>query len=156
MNTKTQTAILAITMMLIGIALAIGGTGFLTNAFEVIVTIIGVFLIAFGIVCFVSHVFPMGAICLAVGLLIVIFAWTLVWIAFLALGVSLLTLGILGLIRHAGWILVNIIGLVIGIAIVFLSFGINFAWAKSVMQILSILCGVALFVDGVLLLAKHG
>lgn len=98
----------------------------------------------------------MGAICLAVGLLIVIFAWTLVWIAFLALGVSLLTLGILGLVRHAGWILVNIIGLVIGIAIVFLSFGINFAWAKNVMQILSILCGVALFVDGVLLLAKHG
>ena len=156
MNAKTQTAILAITMMLIGIALAIGGTGFLTNAFEVIVTIIGVFLIAFGIVCFVSHVFPMGAICLAVGLLIVIFAWTLVWIAFLALGVSLLTLGILGLIRHAGWILVNIIGLVIGVAIVFLSFGIHFAWAKNVMQILSILCGVALFVDGVLLLAKHG
>ena len=86
----------------------------------------------------------------------IVFAWTLTWVAFLVIGVYLFIVGIAGLTNKRGNQLVNIIDFVIGLLLILNAVGYNIhtdmAWVAVALNVVTIVAGALLFVDGLLLL----
>ena len=95
---------------------------------------------------------PIGIAYLIFGVLLIAFAWTLAWIAFLAIGVLLLVNGIANLVTRRGWVVNNVIALVVGILVLLLAFGVNWAW--SFVNIIFYVVGALMIVEGILVLVK--
>ncbi len=142
----------AIVMIAVGIMLLFGGVNAANQIMGIIVTLIGVVLIALGIVSILSKNLPYGIVLLAVGILVVIFAWTLAYIAFILLGVLLFAYGLDDLIKKRGSIASNLIALLIGISIILLACGSRFSW--QFLNILFYIAGALTLVDGIILLVE--
>lgn len=145
----------AILLMVIGILLIIGGSGAAESITKGIITVVGVLLAVFGVINAIAGFFVMGVIQILFGILIAVFAWFFYWLCFLILGIVLFASGISRLMRHQGWIVTNIVNLVVGIAIIILSLGFKFEWAQVAVEILYISAGVLLLLDGILILVKR-
>ena len=145
----------AILLMVIGALLIIGGSGAAESITKGIITVVGVLLAAFGIVSLIAGDFIMGVVLILFGILIAVFAWFFYWLCFLILGVVLFASGVTRLVYHRGWIITNIVNLVVGVAIVLLSLGFKLEWAQVAVEALYITAGVLLLLDGILILVKR-
>lgn len=145
----------AIVLMIVGALLIVGGSTAAQNISQWMVTIIGIVLIVFGVLNAAAGFVTTGIIQILFGVLMVVFAWLFYWIAFLFLGICLFAYGIRNLAYHSGWILSNILDLVVGLAIILLSMGFKFQWAAIVVEIIYIVAGVLLFIDGLMILIKR-
>ena len=145
----------AILLMVIGALLIIGGSGAAESITKGIITVVGVLLAAFGIVSLIAGDFIMGVVLILFGILIAVFAWFFYWLCFLILGIVLFASGVTRLVYHRGWIITNIVNLVVGVAIVLLSLGFKLEWAQVAVEILYIAAGALLLLDGILILVKR-
>lgn len=145
----------SILMIVMGVLLIVGGSSAAANISQIMVTVIGAILIVFGIYNAVIGFIGLGAVQMVFGILMIAFAWYFVWLAFLFLGVILFAYGIQGLVRKDGWFLTNIIDLVIGVAIILLALGFKFSWAATLVEIIYIVAGVMLVIDGILSLIRR-
>ena len=142
-------------LMVIGALLIIGGSGAAESITKGIITAVGVLLAAFGIVSLITGDFIMGVVLILFGILIAVFAWFFYWLCFLILGIVLFASGVTRLVYHRGWIITNIVNLVVGVAIVLLSLGFKLEWAQVAVEALYITAGVLLLLDGILILVKR-
>ena len=145
----------AVLLMVIGALLIIGGSGAAESITKGIITAVGVLLAAFGIVSLIAGDFIMGVVVILFGILIAVFAWFFYWLCFLILGIVLFASGVTRLVYHRGWIITNIVNLVVGVAIVLLSLGFKLEWAQVAVEALYITAGVLLLLDGILILVKR-
>ena len=141
--------------MVIGALLIIGGSGAAESITKGIITAVGVLLAAFGIVSLIAGNFIMGVVLILFGILIAVFAWFFYWLCFLILGIVLFASGVTRLVYHRGWIITNIVNLVVGVAIVLLSLGFKLEWAQVAVEALYITAGILLLLDGILILVKR-
>ncbi len=144
----------AIVLMVVGILLIIGGSSAAESISKWMITVIGIVLAVFGILSMLGGLIGTGIVIVAFGALMITFAWLFYWLAFLILGISLLAYGIRGIAYHSGWILTNIVDLIIGVAIISLSLGFRFNWASTIIEIIYIASGALMFVDGLLILVR--
>lgn len=141
----------AIFMIVMGIGLAIGGAGFAGRVISILLTVLGVLIIVFGVlnVLGANVVYGIGEI--VIGIIVIVFGWTLLWVALIVIAVLMILLGLQGLINKAP-ILSTIGQILAGVLILLLAFGNNFAW--SFVNVLYIVAGVVMAIDGLLLLLK--
>ncbi len=144
----------AVVLIAFGLALALGGIGAARNIANILITVIGVVLIAYGIVSILSlGLMLVGIIEIVIGVIIIIFSWTILWIALLILGIALVVYGLRGLASNKKtYFLSSLFQLVAGILVLLVSFGNHFAW--EFVNILYIIAGTLMIVDGVLILAN--
>lgn len=142
----------AILLIVLGILFLVGGAGTAKNLLNIILTVGGVVLVVLGVLNLLAGLLPIGIAYLIFGVLLIAFAWTLAWIAFLAIGVLLLVNGIANLAKRRGWIVNNVIALVVGILVLLLAFGVNWAW--SFVNIIFYVVGALMIVEGILVLVK--
>lgn len=145
----------AILLMIIGVLLIVGGAGAAQTMTQIVITIIGVFLIVYGIINVLAGLAVLGIIQLVFGILMVCFAWFFYWLGFLVLGIILLANAIDRIAHHQGWLITNIISLIVGAAIILLSLGFKFEWAATLIEVIYIAAGVLLLVDGILMLVAR-
>ncbi len=144
----------AILLMVVGVLLIVGGSTAAQNISQWMVTIIGIVLIVFGVLNAAGGLITTGIIQILFGVLMVVFAWLFYWLAFLFLGICLFAYGIRNLAFHSGFIVANIIDLVVGLAIILLSMGFKFNWNTIVVEVIYIVAGAMMFIDGLLMLIK--
>ncbi|MDY5440694.1 MAG: DUF308 domain-containing protein [Candidatus Enteromonas sp.] len=135
--------IYAIVMLILGILLIVGGAGFAQNALGILITVLGAVLVVYGILDLVAKNFANGVIYLLFGILLIVFAWTIAWVAFVVLGAVLLLAGIINIVHDKKKNLVkNILSLVLGVLALLLAFGVHGAWAfvNIIFYILGGLC----------------
>lgn len=142
----------AILLIVLGILFLVGGAGTAKNLLNIILTVGGVVLVVLGVLNLLAGLLPIGIAYLIFGVLLIAFAWTLAWIAFLAIGVLLLVNGIANLATRRGWVVNNVIALVVGILVLLLAFGVNWAW--SFVNIIFYVVGALMIVEGILVLVK--
>ena len=142
----------AILLIVLGILFLVGGAGTAKNLLNIILTVGGVVLVVLGVLNLLAGLLPIGIAYLIFGVLLIAFAWTLDWIAFLAIGVLLLVNGIANLVKRRGWVVNNVIALVVGILVLLLAFGVNWAW--SFVNIIFYVVGALMIVEGILVLVK--
>ena len=142
----------AILLIVLGILFLVGGAGTAKNLLNIILTVGGVVLVVLGVLNLLAGLLPIGIAYLIFGVLLIAFAWTLAWIAFLAIGVLLLVNGIANLAKRRGWVVNNVIALVVGILVLLLAFGVNWAW--SFVNIIFYVVGALMIVEGILVLVK--
>ena len=142
----------AILLIVLGILFLVGGAGTAKNLLNIILTVGGVVLVVLGVLNLLAGLLPIGIAYLIFGVLLIAFAWTLAWIAFLAIGVLLLVNGIANLVKRRGWVVNNVIALVVGILVLLLAFGVNWAW--SFVSIIFYVVGALMIVEGILVLVK--
>ena len=147
---------LAIVFMIFGVCLMFGGFGAAHNVLGITFTVMGIVLIVLGVLNAVIGMIPFAVAELLLGVLMIVFAWTLTWVAFLVIGVYLFIVGIAGLMNKRGNQLVNIIDFVIGLLLILNAVGYNIhtdmAWVAVALNVVTIVAGALLFVDGLLLL----
>ena len=88
---------------------------------------------------------------IVIGVIVIVFGWTLLWIALIVLAVLLIVLGLQGLVNKAP-ILSTLGQILSGVLILLLAFGNRFAW--DFVNVLYIVVGIIMAIDGVLLLLK--
>ena len=142
----------AILLIVLGILFLVGGAGTAKNLLNIILTVGGVVLVVLGVLNLLAGLLPIGIAYLIFGVLLIAFAWTLAWIAFLAIGALLLVNGIANLVKRRGWVVNNVIALVVGILVLLLAFGVNWAW--SFVNIIFYVVGALMIVEGILVLVK--
>ena len=144
----------AVILIVLGLALALGGIGAAKNIANVLITIIGVILIAYGILSIFSlGLMLLGIIEIAVGVVIIVFSWTILWVALLILGISLIIYVLRGLLGgKKAYFLSSLLQLAAGVLVLLVSFGNHFAW--EFVNVLYIIAGVLMVVDGVLILSN--
>ncbi len=142
----------AIVLMIIGALLIVGGSTAAENISKWMVTIIGIVLIVFGVLSAAAGLVTTGIVEILFGVLMVVFAWLFYWVAFLFLGICLFAYGIRNLAFHSGFILANIIDLIVGLAIILLSMGFKFQWNAIVVEVIYIIAGAMMFIDGIMML----
>ena len=142
----------AILLIVLGILFLVGGAGTAKNLLNIILTVGGVVLVVLGVLNLLAGLLPIGIAYLIFGVLLIAFAWTLAWIAFLAIGDLLLLNGIANLVKRRGWVVNNVIALVVGILVLLLAFGVNWAW--SFVNIIFYVVGALMIVEGILVLVK--
>ena len=142
----------AILLIVLGILFLVGGAGTAKNLLNIILTVGGVVLVVLGVLNLLAGLLPIGIAYLIFGVLLIAFAWTFAWIAFLTIGVLLLVNGIANLVKRRGWVVNNVIALVVGILVLLLAFGVNWAW--SFVNIIFYVVGALMIVEGVLVLVK--
>ena len=145
----------AIFSIVIGILLVVGGTGAAANISQIMVTIMGVILLAFGIVnlCFGAIFYGVGE--LVLGILMICFAWQFVWAAYLILAIMMLVNGVSGLVDHHTSVIVNILDIIVGLALFITAIGIRTNWANEVTNIFFYVTGALMIVDGILVLVRR-
>lgn len=143
----------AILSIVIGVMLLVGGFGAAADIMKWVVLVMGIVLVVFGILALTSGAVTVGVVELVVGILMIVFAWTLVWLAFLILGILLLAAGIQGITKK-GNIIVTILDIVLGIALICLSLGLNWGWNATVVNVIFYITGALMIVDGILVLIK--
>ncbi len=140
--------LLAIVFMIFGVCLMFGGFGAAHNVLGITFTVMGIVLIVLGVLNAVIGMIPFAVAELLLGVLMIVFAWTLTWVAFLVIGA--------GLMNKRGNQLVNIIDFVIGLLLILNAVGYNIhtdmAWVAVALNVVTIVAGALLFVDGLLLL----
>lgn len=150
---KKQSALIySILMIAFGIAFVVGGTNTATWLMGAVVTVIGVLVIISGVLSVTTLNMLTGIVEIAVGVVLIIFAWTIAWIAFIILGAALLAYGIIGLLKHQGFMAANIVALLIGALVVCMAFGVKGTW--EFMNIFYYIVGALMIVDGVLMLFR--
>ncbi len=150
---KSQSAMVyAILMIVFGIAFVVGGAGTANWLMGAIVTIIGVLVIISGILSLTTFQPLVGVVEITIGVVLIVFAWTIAWIAFIILGAALLAYGIFGLLKHSGLLFANIIALLIGVLVICMAFGVQGAW--EFINIFYYIVGALMIVDGVLMLVR--
>ncbi len=142
----------AIVLMIIGALLIVGGSSAAENISKWMVTVIGIVLIVFGVLSAASGLVSIGIVEILFGVLMVVFAWLFYWVAFLFLGTCLFAYGIRNLALHSGFILTNIIDLIVGLAIILLSMGFRFQWNAILIEVIYIVAGAMMFIDGIMML----
>lgn len=142
----------AILLIVLGILFLVGGAGTAKNLLNIILTVGGVVLVVLGVLNLLAGLLPIGIAYLIFGVLLIAFAWTFAWIAFLTIGVLLLVNGIANLVKRRGWVVNNVIALVVGILVLLLAFGVNWAW--SFVNIIFYVVGALMIVEGILVLVK--
>ncbi len=142
----------AIVLMIIGALLIVGGSSAAENISKWMVTVIGIVLIVFGVLSAASGLVSTGIVEILFGVLMVVFAWLFYWVAFLFLGICLFAYGIRNLALHSGFILTNIIDLIVGLAIILLSMGFRFQWNAILIEVIYIVAGAMMFIDGIMML----
>lgn len=142
----------AIVLMIIGTLLIVGGSTAAENISKWMVTIIGIVLIVFGVLSAAAGLVTTGIVEILFGVLMVVFAWLFYWVAFLFLGICLFAYGIRNLAFHSGFIIANIIDLIVGLAIILLSMGFKFQWNAIVVEVIYIIAGAMMFIDGIMML----
>lgn len=148
----TSAAVYALLLVVVGILFLVGGAGTAANLMNILVTVMGVALIVWGIVSIADKNVTAGIIQILVGVLLIVFSWTLTWVAYIFLGVGLAAVGISGLVRKQGRRVTNIADIVIGIVLVLLAFGVQGAWSAA--NIIFYVVGALMIVDGVLVLCN--
>ena len=145
----------AIFSIVIGILLVVGGTGAAANISQIMVTIMGVILLAFGIMnlCFGAIFYGVGE--LVLGILMICFAWQFVWAAYLILAIMMLVNGVSGLVDHHTSVIVNILDIIVGLALFITAIGIRTNWANEVTNIFFYVTGALMIVDGILVLVRR-
>ena len=151
-KTIPSNVLYAILLIVLGILFLVGGAGTAKNLLNIILTVGGVVLVVLGVLNLLAGLLPIGIAYLIFGVLLIAFAWTLAWIAFLAIGVLLLVNGIANLVKRRGWVVNNVIALVVGILVLLLAFGVNWAW--SFVNIIFYVVGALMIVEGILVLVK--
>jgi hypothetical protein len=133
----------------------VGGTGEAANISQIMVTIMGVILLAFGIVnrCFGAIFYGVGE--LVLGILMICFAWQFVWAAYLILAIMMLVNGVSGLVDHHTSVIVNILDIIVGLALFITAIGIRTNWANEVTNIFFYVTGALMIVDGILVLVRR-
>lgn len=145
----------AIVLIILGALLIIGGAGMAETMSKVVITIMGVVLLAYGIVNTVVGFTFLGIIQILFGILMICFAWFFYWLAFLILGIILFAYAIERIAAHQGWLITNIVSLIVGLAIILLSLGFKFAWAETLIQVIYIVAGILLVIDGILIIVRR-
>ena len=149
--------LLALVFIILGVCLMLGGFGAAQSMSSILFTVMGIVLIVLGVLSAVAGLIPVAVIQLLLGILMVVFAWTLTWIAFLVIGIFLLVTGIQGLGNKRSSKLVSILDFVIGLLLILRAFGYYIpsdwgAWVATLLNVLTIVAGALLAVDGVLIL----
>ena len=150
---KSQSAILyAILMIVFGIAFVVGGAGTASWVMGAIVTVIGVLVIVSGIFSLMTLQPLTGVVEITIGVVLIVFAWTIGWIAFIILGAALFAYGVLGILKHQGLLFANVFALLIGALVICMAFGVQGAW--EFINIFYYIVGALMIVDGVLMLFR--
>ena len=146
--------LVAIVFMILGVCLMLGGFGAASNAMNIIFTVMGIVLVVLGVLSAVAGLIPLAVIELFLGVLMIVFAWTLTWVAFLVIGIYLFVVGLLGMMKKGGNTLASVIDFVIGLLLILRAFGVHLQgdWVGTALNIITIIAGALLLVDGVLML----
>lgn len=142
----------AIARILLGILLLVGGISGAQAFVGTILTVIGVFAIVYGVISIVVlRSLPLAIIEIVIGVLLISFAWTIAWIAFLVIGVYLIAVSIRGL-ATSHVIIPSILGMLAGVFIVLIGCGVNWAWSFG--NIFFYIAGALMVIDGICLLIR--
>lgn len=147
---STSVAVYALLLIVLGILFLIGGAGTATHLMEIFVTVMGVALIVWGVLSIAHKDVTAGIIQILVGVLLIVFSWTVIWIAYIALGIGLAIIGVSGIVQKQGRLVTNIVDLIIGIVLILLAFGVQGAW--SVANVFFYIVGALMIVDGIMVL----
>ena len=147
---STSVAVYALLLIVLGILFLIGGAGTATHLMEILVTVMGVALIVWGVLSIAHKDVTAGIIQILVGVLLIVFSWTVIWIAYIALGIGLAIIGVSGIVQKQGRLVTNIVDLIIGIVLILLAFGVQGAW--SVANVFFYIVGALMIVDGIMVL----
>lgn len=151
--TTSSSILYAVMMIVFGVLLIVGGVNTADLLLKILVTVSGALVLGLGAFCLFNRSYFLGVTYLVIGILLIVLAWTMMWIAYLAAGIGLMIVATLGLIRRTGWVWSNVMNLVTGLFLVLLSLGVNFAWSFA--NILFIVIGAFLIVDGIVMLIKR-
>ncbi|MBP5092137.1 MAG: DUF308 domain-containing protein [Bacilli bacterium] len=151
---KNSSLLLAILFILLGVGLIVGGFGAAANLGSILFTVLGIILIVFGVLSAVTGLLPVAFVEILVGVVLIVFSWTLIKVVFLVIGIFLLLTGVLGLLKNKKDKIIYIIDLVIGLLLVlrFVGAGITGDWVKVALDVLTYIAGGLLVFDGVLML----
>lgn len=147
---STSVAVYALLLIVLGILFLVGGAGTATHLMEILVTVMGVALIVWGVLSIAHKDVTAGIIQILVGVLLIVFSWTVIWIAYIALGIGLAIIGVSGIVQKQGRLVTNIVDLIIGIILILLAFGEKGAW--SVANVFFYIVGALMIVDGIMVL----
>lgn len=147
---STSVAVYALLLIVLGILFLVGGAGTATHLMEILVTVMGVALIVWGVLSIAHKDVTAGIIQILVGVLLIVFSWTVIWIAYIALGIGLAIIGVSGIVQKQGRLVTNIVDLIIGIVLILLAFGVKGAW--SVANVFFYIVGALMIVDGIMVL----
>ena len=151
MNKSNAYVLTAIFMIIIGIGLALGGVGFAGRIINILLTVLGVLIIVFGVLNVLGGNVVYGIGEIVIGIIVIVFGWTLFWVALIVIAVLMIVLGIQGLMNKAP--VISALGQILsGVLILLLAFGNKFAW--DFVNVLYIVAGVIMAIDGFLLLLK--
>ena len=143
----------AIAMLVMGILLIVGGVNAANSIMSVIVTVIGGLAIVFGVFSIVAHQIGFGVAEIVIGALLISFAWTIAWVAFLVMGAMMIVYGVIGLIGRHGprKILSDVVSLLCGVLIILVGCGCGWAWSFA--NVFFYVAGAFMIVDSILTLA---
>jgi hypothetical protein len=147
---STSVAVYALLLIVFGILFLIGGAGTATHLMEIFVTVMGVALIVWGVLSIAHKDVTAGIIQILVGVLLIVFSWTVIWIAYIALGIGLAIIGVSGIVQKQGRLVTNIVDLIIGIVLILLAFGVQGAWSAA--NVFFYIVGALMIVDGIMVL----
>jgi hypothetical protein len=80
---STSVAVYALLLVVLGILFLIGGAGTATHLMKIFVTVMGVALIVWGVLSIAHKDVTAGIIQILVGVLLIVFSWTVIWIAYI-------------------------------------------------------------------------
>ncbi len=143
---------MAIAYIVLGILLVVGGINGAQAIVGTILTIYGVICIVEGIIFMtVFHSLPVSIFWIVVGVLLVSFAWTIAWIAFLVIGIYMLVNSIRSLCTNHT-IVSSIIGILCGLFIILIGCGVNWAWDFG--NVLFYVGGALMIAEGIVMLVR--
>lgn len=152
MRLKNQWIWVAIARIVLGLLLLVGGISGAQAFVGTILTVMGVVAIVYGVFTIITlRSLPLAIIEIVLGILLISFAWTIAWIAFLVIGVYLLVSSIYGLaVSHV--VIPNIIGILAGVMIVLIGCGVNWAWSFG--NVFFYVGGALMIVSGICMLIR--
>lgn len=150
MNQKLKRILLAVMDILIGIMLLCGGANAFNRIMSIIITVYSIYLIVMGVMLMINHApIFLSVANLVMGILLLILGWTkIAWIGCLILGIYLIAFTLASLFRLGKLHLAQVITLFIGVMLMLIALGNNFAW--SFVNVFFYISGALILVQGVL------
>ena len=137
---------LAIALIVMGILLIVGGIGMVQYIIQIAITVIGVIFIVLGIIDLVKGNYPVGIFRLVLGIIVILLGWLVYWVAFIVYAAITLIAAIAGLFNKDSDKISLIIQIVVSVIMLLFAFGSKYAW--NFMNILTIITGVFMIIDG--------
>lgn len=150
MNRNLKRILLAVMDIVIGIMLLIGGAKAFNSIMSIVITVYSIYLIVVGVLLMIKHAPVFLSVAnLVMGILLLVLGWTkIAWIACLILGIYLIVFTIVSMTKMRKLHLAKVITLFIGIMLMLIALGNNFAW--NFVNVFFYISGALILVQGVM------